>query len=92
MSIVGAIFIFLVVWWVVLFTMLPIGVRNFYEEDADQVPGQADGAPVKPRLMFKFALTTVISAVIVGLIWASVDFDWVDWRQLIYDLADLEWS
>ena len=46
MSIVGGVLIYLIIWWVVLFAVLPIGVRNAYEEGVELVPGQADGAPV----------------------------------------------
>lgn len=87
MSVVGGIVIFVIIWWVVLFAVLPIGVRNAYEEGTELVPGQADGAPVRPRILFKFALTTAITAAIFLLIWASVFFDWVDWRQLMHDIA-----
>ncbi len=89
MSIVGGVLIYLIIWWVVLFAVLPIGVRNAYEEGVELVPGQADGAPVRPRLLFKFALTTMISLGIFALLWASDHFDWVNWRQLMYDIADM---
>lgn len=89
MSVVGGIVIYLIIWWVVLFTMLPIGVRNAYEEGVELVPGQADGAPVKPRILYKFGLTTIVTTVIFGLIWASDYFDWVNWRQLMYDIAEM---
>ncbi len=48
MSVAGGIVIFVIIWWCVLFTVLPIGVRNAYEDGVELVPGQADGAPVKP--------------------------------------------
>ena len=88
MTVAGGIVIFVILWWLVLFTMLPIGVRNPYEENEEMVPGQADGAPVRPRILFKFALTTAVTSVLFGLIWASDYFDWVAWRQLMYDIAD----
>jgi predicted secreted protein len=89
MSVAGGIVIFVIIWWCVLFTVLPIGVRNAYEDGVELVPGQADGAPVKPRILYKFGLTTIITTVIFGLIWASDFFGWVDWRQLMYDIAEM---
>lgn len=89
MSITGGLLIYTIIWWLVLFTVLPIGVRNSYEEGVELVPGQADGAPVKPRMLFKFGLTTLLTSAIFGLIWASDYFGWVDWRQLMYDIAEM---
>jgi len=89
MSITGGLVIYVIIWWLVLFTILPIGVRNSYEEGVEMVPGQADGAPVRPRILFKFGVTTLITTAIFGLIWASVHFGWVDWRQLMYDIAEM---
>jgi len=88
MSITGGLVIYVITWWVVLFTTLPIGVRNSYEEGVEMVPGQADGAPVRPRILFKFALTTAITTFLFGLLWCSVTFDWVDWRGLMYAIAE----
>jgi predicted secreted protein len=88
-SIAGGIVIYVIMWWVILFTVLPIGVRNSYEEGVEMVPGQADGAPVRPRILYKFGLTTVITTVLFAFIVASVELDWVDWRQLMYDIADM---
>lgn len=64
---------FLVTWWIVLFVTLPWGVRTQQEENAI-VPGTAPSAPIKPLLMRKVAATTVISAVIVALIYWLVTF------------------
>jgi len=89
MSITGGLVIYVIIWWLVLFTVLPIGVRNSYEEGVEMVPGQADGAPVKPRLLFKFGLTTAIATSLFLLIWASTYFEWVDWRQLMHDIAEI---
>ncbi len=81
MSIAGGIVIFIILWWVILFTTLPIGVRTPEEAGEDLVPGQADGAPVKPRLLFKFALTTAITSVVFLLLWASDHYGIVPWRE-----------
>jgi predicted secreted protein len=60
--------IYVVVWWITIFAILPIGVRS--QDEAGEVsPGSEPGAPVAPRLPLKAAITTVISAVIVVLIY-----------------------
>jgi predicted secreted protein len=48
---------FIVTWWLVVFMVLPFGVRP---EEAPQ-PGNAESAPAKPRLLLKFAITTLIA-------------------------------
>ncbi|MEQ8544350.1 MAG: DUF1467 family protein [Roseitalea porphyridii] len=52
--------IFFIIWWVVLFAVLPFGVRS-QAEDGSVEPGTEAGAPVAPRLGFKVALTTAIA-------------------------------
>ncbi len=55
---------FLLVWWLVLFTVLPFGARP-----PDQLePGMAPSAPAKPRIALKFLITTVIALVLTALI------------------------
>lgn len=64
--------IYIVCWWLVLFTILPIGVRT-QEEAGDVIPGTTESAPHQPRLLFKLALTTIISAVIFAAIYAVLE-------------------
>ncbi|WP_193178449.1 DUF1467 family protein [Oricola nitratireducens] len=65
MSWVSIIAIFFVIWWLVLFTMLPVGVRSQIENN-DITLGTDHGAPVKPALLRKIVLTTLVSLVIFG--------------------------
>lgn len=67
--------IYVVVWWITLFTMLPIGVRS-QEEAGEITPGSERGAPVAPHLKIKAAVTTVISAIIlVGIYFLRLYLD-----------------
>jgi predicted secreted protein len=70
MSIQSALAIYFVLWWVVLFAVLPFGVRSQIE-DGEGVPGSDPGAPVLPRMARKVIWTTIVSMAIfaVGL-WA----------------------
>ena len=58
MSITTAIASYFLIWWVVLFAVLPWGVRPQGEEGA---PGTDPGAPLVPRLGAKLLWTTVIA-------------------------------
>lgn len=58
--------LYFTIWWVVLFAVLPFGVRSQHE-DGDMPPGTDPGAPVAPRLGWKILWTTAISAAVWGL-------------------------
>lgn len=75
MSLIFAIAIYFVIWWLVLFTTLPIGVRT--QDETGQVePGTPGSAPAAPRLLFKFVLTTVIASVVFALLYGSIEYKW----------------
>jgi predicted secreted protein len=63
--------IYFVVWWIVLFAVLPFGVRT-QEEEGEVTLGTTHSAPVRPLLVRKAVVTTVIAAVIVGAFWIAV--------------------
>ena len=58
MNLVTGIAVYVCIWWVVIFAVLPIGVRTAEPSDRGHDPG----APENPRLLFKAVLTTAISA------------------------------
>ena len=63
MPVTTAVAIFFLIWWVVLFAVLPFGVRSLHE-DGDMAAGTDPGAPVIPRLGRKLFLTTVVASLI----------------------------
>ena len=65
MSVSSQIAIYFIVWWVVLFAVLPFGVRSQHEEGGG-VEGTDPGAPVAHGMLRKLVLTTIISAVLYG--------------------------
>ncbi len=65
--------IYFITWWIVLFAVLPIGVRTQWDENSVE-PGTADSAPTAPRLLFRIGLTTLIATVIFCIIWAMMTF------------------
>lgn len=67
--------IYFILWWLVFFTMLPIGARSLHEADEAAAPGVERGAPSAPNLGKKALLTSGIAAILwLGVAWAiSVD-------------------
>ncbi len=70
MSLATVISGYIVVWWIVLFTVLPWGVKT----PEHPVEGHATSAPENPRLLFKAAVTSVIAAVVWGAFVAAVEY------------------
>ena len=66
MSIATAIAIYFIIWWVVLFAVLPFGVRS-QQESGSVSDGTDPGAPVVPQLWLKLVWTTMVSLVVFAL-------------------------
>jgi predicted secreted protein len=66
MSLPTAIAIYFIIWWMVLFAVLPWGVRSQHE-DGHVAPGTDPGAPVVPNVKRKLVLTTILAAVVFAL-------------------------
>ncbi|MSO71700.1 MAG: DUF1467 family protein [Alphaproteobacteria bacterium] len=85
MSIPTAIGLYFVLWWLVLFTVLPWGVRR----DEQPKPGNDPGAPQRHALVIKFAVTSVITVAPFYLVYWLVsdsgvtleDLDWTHWGR-----------
>ncbi|MFA6966904.1 DUF1467 family protein [Bosea sp. (in: a-proteobacteria)] len=68
MTIASALAVYFVIWWTVLFAVLPFGVRS--QADAGEVTqGTEPGAPAVPDLLRKAAITSVIAAIVFGIVW-----------------------
>ena len=65
MAITTAIAIYFLIWWIVLFAVLPWGVRA---QGGEGAPGTDPGAPLAPRLMAKLVWTTLIATAIFAII------------------------
>jgi len=68
--------IYAIVWWLVLFMVLPFGVRQVDKPE----PGHEPGAPARPMLVIKAVVTSVIAAVVTGFVWMAIANDWVNFR------------
>jgi predicted secreted protein len=66
-SISTALAVYFVIWWIVLFMVLPFGIRSQHE-GGEVEPGTDPGAPVLPNLKRK-ALWTTVGATVVFFAW-----------------------
>ena len=78
MSILFFSFTFLIIWWVVLFAVLPFGVRTTEVQE-----GNASSAPDNPHLARKFIIATIIALAITSLGFWLVYAGYIDLRSII---------
>ena len=71
--------IYFVVWWIVIFMVLPWGVRPVSTEDVAK--GHASSAPKRPYMARKLLATTVLAGVISGIIIAVIEWGGLSFRQ-----------
>jgi predicted secreted protein len=84
MSVATSLAIYFIIWWLVLFAVLPWGVRGQHETGSI-TPGTDPGAPSIPMLKRKLLWTTVLAAVVFAA-WEVV----YSWRLIaLEDLARL---
>ena len=81
MDLFTGIIVYFLIWWVSIFPILNLGHRV---EDVPQ-PGNARSAPVKFYLWQKFALNTVIAAIIWLIIWLGVKYSGISFREMVED-------
>jgi len=68
---------YVVIWWVVIFAVLPFGIRPTDEGDL----GHAAGAPANPRLWFKAGVTTLVAAVLWLALFLLVNSNLISFRE-----------
>ena len=78
MSVLSAIAIYFIIWWLCLFLVLPWGVRNAHEASERVAEGHEPGAPVNPMLGRKVLATTILAMVVFGFVYIVRDWDWLN--------------
>ena len=52
--------VYMIIWWIVIFTILPIGIKK----QDEVMKGHAEGAPKNPLILKKFIITSIIAFII----------------------------
>ncbi len=79
MNPVTATVVFIIIWWIMLFMVLPWGVSRTANPEA----GHDHGAPARPMLVRKLLITTGITIMLFGILYAVIDAEIL----LLQDLA-----
>jgi len=77
MGITTGIAVYLVIWWTILFAVLPIGVHRV----DNPLPGHDRGAPEKPLLLKKVIITSLVAAAIWLAFFAVYELDLLSFRR-----------
>lgn len=83
MSIMGGVIIYVNLWMVILFMVLPFGIKN-QVDSANYQKGTDPGAPVESKMKKKILITTLITTVIFSLILAADKLDLFNIRKLLF--------
>lgn len=82
MTILSGIILYLLIWWTLLFCVLPWG--NAAAENPEL--GHADSAPKNPRIKLKLWINTGITTVLFLAIYWAVDYTDFSWYDHVYGL------
>ncbi|MCX2722539.1 DUF1467 family protein [Roseibium salinum] len=64
MSVAFGLAVYFMIWWIILFAILPFGLRRTQEEAGEVVPGSEPSAPDRPQFLRVIILTTIVTTVI----------------------------
>ena len=80
MSITGSLIIYVLIWWIIFFSLLPIDVDRKHKQI---VEGIDKGSPENPRIIKKLIYTTIITSIIFIGIFMLVKYDYLNLRRFI---------
>ena len=78
MNPVTATVVFIIIWWIMLFMVLPWGVSRTENPEAGLDPG----APARPMLVRKLLITTGITIVLFGILYGVIDAEILSLQDL----------
>ena len=79
MSITLGFAVYIVIWWLTLFLILPWGISRVNPDDL--LPGEDPGAPAKPKLLEKFIITTGVSLVFFVIFYFVYESGVISFRE-----------
>ena len=81
MGITGSIIVFVLIWWIIFFSVLPVGIQSNKEKFKEKIEGVDPGAPINPKIGKKFLITTLITSIIFIVIYYLVKFNLLNLRE-----------
>ena len=83
MGTTGSIIIYVMIWWVVFFSILPIGIKSNNKTFQETLEGSDPGAPKNPKIAKKFLITTIITSILFIMIYYLVNIGVINLRNFL---------
>tara|TARA_Y100001970_G_C13528704_1_gene506591 strand:+ start:117 stop:371 length:255 start_codon:yes stop_codon:yes gene_type:complete len=83
MSITGSIIVYILIWWIIFFSVLPVGIKSNNEKFTESIKGSDPGAPKNPNIGKKFLYTTIITSIIFLGIYYMVSLNYLNLREFL---------
>ena len=83
MGITGSIIVYVLIWWMIFFSVLPVGIQSKKEQFKERIEGIDPGAPNNPKIGKKFLITTIITSIIFIVIYYLVSFNLLNLREYL---------
>ena len=80
MSITGLAIIYIIIWWIVFFAILPIDVDR---QKSIKIDGEDAGSPENPKMLKKFIYCTGITTVLFTIIYLLMKFEYLNLRNIL---------
>ena len=80
MSITGLAIIYIIIWWIVFFAILPIDVER---HKLIKIEGEDPGSPENPKMLKKFIYCTGITTILFIAIYILMKFEYLNLRNII---------
>ena len=80
MSTTGLAIIYIIIWWIVFFAILPIDVER---HKSIKIDGEDPGSPENPKMLKKFIYCTVITTISFAIIYLLMKFEYLNLRNII---------
>ena len=83
MGLTGSIIVYVLIWWVIFFSVLPFGIQSNKEIFKEKIEGIDPGAPKNPKIAKKFLITTLITSLIFLVIYYLVNINVLNLREYL---------
>ena len=83
MGLTGSIIVYVLIWWVIFFSVLPFGVQSNKEVFKEKIEGIDPGAPKNPKIAKKFLITTLITSLIFLVIYYLININVLNLREYL---------
>ena len=80
MSPTGLAIIYIIIWWIVFFAILPIDVER---KKIIKIEGEDPGSPENPKMFKKFIYCTGITTILFIIIFLLMKFEYLNLRNII---------